>query len=325
VATFSDTPDGGALRRRLAWPGGARAQRAASETAKRVQFSAPLYPYLLLLPQMAIVVIFFYLPSYQAVLSSFHLEDPFGFGSTFVGLENYATVLSSSEYLRTARFTVVFSAIVTFLSLAIALLLAVKADQVIRGQATYKTLLMWVYAIAPPVAGLMGVMFFDQHIGPLTDAAAFLGWEMRVGLDYFDTAFAMTVVSVWKQVPVNFIFFLSGLQSIPASVREAALIDCRNGMRRFWTVTFPLLAPTTFFLLVINITYALFDTFGVVDVMMRGEPGDKPRTLVYQVFLDGFRGGDLGGSSAQSVILMIVVLALTVLQFRFIERRVHYS
>jgi sn-glycerol 3-phosphate transport system permease protein len=326
VAVVTETPGGGALRRRLPWSRrDAPAEAAPGEAAKRVQFEAPLYPYLLLLPQMAIVVIFFYLPSYQAVVSSFYLEDPFGFGSTFVGFENYQTVLSSSEYLRTARFTVVFSAVVTFLSLAIALLLAVKADQVIRGQATYKTLLMWVYAIAPPVAGLMGVMFFDQHIGPLTDFAALFGWEMRVGLDHFDTAFAMTVVSVWKQVPVNFIFFLSGLQSIPASVREAAMIDCRNGMRRFWTVTFPLLAPTTFFLLVINITYALFDTFGVVDVMMRGEPGDKPRTLVYQVFLDGFRGGDLGGSSAQSVILMVVVLGLTVLQFRFIERRVHYS
>lgn len=270
-------------------------------------------------------MIFFYLPSYEAVRSSFFLEDPFGFGSSFVGMENYATILSSSEYLRTARFTLVYTALVTFFSLAIALLLAVKADAVIRGQSSYKTLLMWVYAIAPPVAGLMGVMFFDQHIGPLTDAARFVGWDMRVGLDYFDTAFAMTVVAIWKQVPVNFIFFLSGLQSIPASVREAAMIDCRNAARRFWTVTFPLLAPTSFFLLIINITYALFDTFGVIDVMIRGEPGDKPRTLVYQVFLDGFRGNDLGGSSAQSVILMLIVLALTVLQFRFIERRVHYT
>jgi sn-glycerol 3-phosphate transport system permease protein len=325
MAIASENPDGGALRRRLPWPRRAAAKAAPGEAAKRVQFSSPVYPYLLLLPQMAIVIVFFYLPSAEAIRSSFFLEDPFGFGSTFVGLENYDTVLSNPEYLRTTRFTIVFTAIVTFFSLAIALLLAVKADAVIRGQATYKTLLMWVYAIAPPVAGLMGVMVFDQHIGPFTDFAALFGWEMRVGLNHFDTAFAMTVVSVWKQVPVNFIFFLSGLQSIPASIREAALIDCRNGMRRFWTVTFPLLAPTAFFLLVINITYALFDTFGVIDVMMRGEPGDKPRTLVYQVFLDGFRGNDLGGSSAQSVILMIVVLALTILQFRYIERRVHYT
>ncbi len=322
----TENTGGGALRRRLPWTRRTASVEAPPQAgAKRVQFSSPLYPWLLLIPQLSIVVIFFYLPSYEALRSSFFLEDPFGFGSTFVGMENYQTVLTSSEYVRTARFTLVYTALVTFFSLAIALVLAIKADTVIRGQASYKTLLMWVYAIAPPVAGLMGVMFFDQHIGPLTDVAAFFGWDMRVGLDYFDTAFAMTVVSVWKQVPVNFIFFLSGLQSIPASIREAALIDCRNGVRRFWTVIFPLLAPTSFFLLIINITYALFDTFGVIDVMIRGEPGDKPRTLVYQVFLDGFRGNDLGGSSAQSVILMLLVLALTILQFRFIERRVHYT
>ena len=311
---------GGATRPRLL----ARLAPAAPPM-KRMQFRSPVYPWLLLLPQMSIVLVFFFWPSWQAIQSSFYLEDPFGFSSSFVGLENYQNALGSREYARTARFTVLFTAVVTLLSLALALLLAVKADAVIRGQATYKTLLMWVYAIAPPIAGLMGVMFFDQHIGPLTDFAALLGYQLKVGQNYWDTALAMTVVSVWKQVPVNFIFFLSGLQAIPASVREAAMIDCRSAARRFWTVTFPLLAPTSFFLLIINITYALFDTFGVIDVMMREEPGDKPRTLVYQVFLDGFRGNDLGGSSAQSVILMIVVFALTVVQFRLIERRVHYS
>ena len=202
--------------------------------------------------------------------------------------------------------------LVTFFSLAIALLLAVKADAVLRGAKTYRTLLMWVYAIAPPVAGLLGILLFDQHVGPLVDLAAFFGWEMKIGVNYWDTAFAMITVSIWKQVPVNFIFFLSGLQGIPRSVREAAMIDCRSPGRRFWTVTFPLLAPTGFFLLIINITYALFDTFGVIDIMMKGEPGNNPMTLVYKVFLDGFRGNDLGGSSAQSVILMVLVLALTV-------------
>ncbi|WP_313195555.1 ABC transporter permease subunit [Shinella zoogloeoides] len=292
---------------------------------KRVQFSSPYLPYLFLAPQMAIIFVFFYWPSVQAIQSSFYLEDPFGFGSTFVGLSNYADALGSVQYQSIARFTVVFTALVTFLSLGIGMLLAVKADAVLKGSSTYKTLLIWVYAIAPPVAGLMGMMFFDQHIGPLVKFAALFGWDMKVGLNYTDTAFAMIVVSVWKQIPYNFIFILSGLQGIPASVREAAAIDCRSGFRRFWTMTLPLLAPTAFFLLIINMTYALFDTFGVIDVMVKDKAANNPITLVYKVYMDGFRGNDLGGSSAQSVILMIVVFVLTVFQFRFIERRVHYN
>lgn len=292
---------------------------------KRVQFSSPFLPYLFIAPQMAIIFVFFYWPSVQAIQSSFFLEDPFGFGSTFVGLSNYADALGSVQYQAIARFTVVFTALVTFLSLGIGMLLAVKADAVLKGSATYKTLLIWVYAIAPPVAGLMGMMFFDQHIGPLVKFAALFGWDMKVGLNYYDTAFAMIAVSVWKQIPYNFIFILSGLQSIPVSVREAAAIDCRSGFRRFWTMTLPLLAPTAFFLLIINMTYALFDTFGVIDVMVKDKAANNPITLVYKVYMDGFRGNDLGGSSAQSVILMIVVFVLTIFQFRFIERRVHYN
>ena len=292
---------------------------------KRVQFSSPFLPDLFIAPQMAIIFVFFYWPSVQAIQSSFYLEDPFGFGSTFVGLSNYADALGSVQYQAIARFTVVFTALVTFLSLGIGMLLAVKADAVLKGSAIYKTLLIWVYAIAPPVAGLMGMMFFDQHIGPLVKFAALFGWDMKVGLNYYDTAFAMIAVSVWKQIPYNFIFILSGLQSIPVSVREAAAIDCRSGVRRFWTMTLPLLAPTAFFLLIINMTYALFDTFGVIDVMVKDKAANNPITLVYKVYMDGFRGNDLGGSSAQSVILMIVVFVLTIFQFRFIERRVHYN
>lgn len=292
---------------------------------KRVQFSSPYLPYLFLAPQMAIIAVFFYWPSIQAIQSSFYLEDPFGFGSTFVGLSNYADAIGSAQYQSIARFTVVFTALVTFLSLGLGMLLAVKADAVLKGSSTYKTLLIWVYAIAPPVAGLMGMMFFDQHIGPLVKFAALFGWDMKVGLNYNDTAIAMVIVSVWKQIPYNFIFILSGLQSIPVSVREAAAIDCRSGTRRFWTMTLPMLAPTAFFLLIINMTYALFDTFGVIDVMVKDKAANNPITLVYKVYMDGFRGNDLGGSSAQSVILMIVVFVLTIFQFRFIERRVHYN
>ncbi|ANV24271.1 ABC transporter permease subunit [Agrobacterium pusense] len=292
---------------------------------KRVQFSSSFVPYLFLAPQLAVIFIFFYWPSVQAIHSSFYIEDPFGFGASFVGLANYSDAIFSPEYLSIAKFTVVFTVLVTFFSLALGLLLAVKADAVIRGSSTYKTLLISVYAIAPPVAGLIGMMFFDQHIGPFVKMAAFLGWDMKVGLNYFDTAFAMIVVAVWKQIPYNFIFFLSGLQGVPVSVREAASIDCRSGFRRFWTVIMPLLAPTAFFLLIINITYALFDTFGVIDVMVKDKAANNPITLVYKVFLDGFRGNDIGGSSAQSVILMLVVFVLTIIQFRFIEKRIHYN
>jgi len=292
---------------------------------KRAGFTTRWLPILLLLPQLSIIVIFFYWPAGHAVQSSFFLQDPFGFGSTFVGLENYVGLFQSSEYMRIARFTVIFTAVVTFFSLALALLLAVKADKVIRGAKSYRTLLMWVYAVAPPVAGFIGLIMFNQSWGPLTRLFGWFGYDFVLGVNYWDTAFAMMLVSVWKQVPVNFIFFLSGLQSIPKTVREAALIDNRSATGRFWDVTFPLLAPTAFFLLIINITYALFDTFGVVDTLVKGEPGNNPMTLVYKVYVDGFRGNDLGGSSAQSVILMLLVLALTVFQFRLVERRIHYT
>jgi sn-glycerol 3-phosphate transport system permease protein len=298
---------------------------AAEAGMKRVQFSSSYVPYLFLAPQLAVIFIFFYWPSIQAVQSSFYIEDPFGFGASFVGFANYSDALFNPEYLSIAKFTVVFTVLVTFFSLALGLLLAVKADAVIRGSSAYKTVLISIYAIAPPVAGLIGMMFFDQHIGPFVRMAAMLGWDMKVGLNYFDTAFAMVVVAVWKQIPYNFIFFLSGLQSVSVAVREAAAIDCRSGFRRFWTVIMPLLAPTAFFLLIINITYALFDTFGVIDVMVKDKAANNPITLVYKVFLDGFRGNDIGGSSAQSVILMLVVFVLTVIQFRFIEKRIHYN
>ncbi len=292
---------------------------------KRAAFSTVWLPVALLLPQLVIIMAFFYWPAAHAVQSSFYLQDPFGFGSTFVGFDNYTDLWNNREYMRIARFTVVFTLLVTFLSLAIALLLAVKADKVLRGARTYRTLLMWVYAVAPPVAGFIGVILFNQSWGPLTRLANLVGWDLLLGVNFNDTAFAMVLMSVWKQIPVNFIFFLSGLQSIPRSVREAALIDNRSASGRFWQVTFPLLAPTGFFLLIINITYALFDTFGTIDTLVKGEPGNNPMTLVYKVYVDGFRGNDMGGSSAQSVILMVLVLALTIFQFRLVERRIHYT
>ena len=228
------------------------------------------------------------------------------------------------DWLKSAGFTIVFSSLVTFFSLALALLLAVKANEVLRSARSYRTLLMWGYAIAPPVAGLMGNLMFNPLIGDAYKALNAIGWDFNHRLDGFDASFVVILISVWKQVSVNFIFFLSGLQGIPHSVQEAAMLDCQNPRRRFWTITFPLLAPTTFFLMVINITYAFFETFGIIDTTTRGGPGGATNTLVYKVYTDGFLGADLGGSSAQSVVLMIMVLALTVVQFRFIERKVHY-
>ena len=309
----------------VAWIGRPPARLRGHRIVKRTTFSNPWLPILLLSPQLAIIAVFFYWPAGYALHSSFYLQDPFGFGSTFVGVDNYTRLATATNYRDALNFTIVFTLLVTFFSLAIALLLAVKADKVIRGARTYRTLLMWVYAIAPPVAGLMGVMLFDQSRGNMTQLFQSLGWDYTIGVNYWDTATAMIIVSVWKQIPVNFIFFLSGLQAIPQSVREAAMIDNRSGLRRFWDLTFPLLAPTAFFLLIINITYALFDTFGIIDTLVKGEPGNNPMTLVYRVFVDGFRGGDLGGSSAQSVVLMVLVLILTIIQFRFLERRIHYT
>ncbi len=292
---------------------------------EKAQFQNRWMPYLLLAPQMLIIAIFFFWPAAEAIRASFYLEDPFFGRATFVGLQNYRDAFAASDYQRTVWFTIVFTVLVSVISLGLGLMLAVSADRVLRGQSSYKTLLMWVYAIAPPVAGLIGVMLFDQHIGPLVDFVAIFGWDMRVGVDYWDTGIAMIVVSTWKQVPYCFIFFLSGLQSIPTAVKEASAIDCRSETRRFWTITFPLLAPTTFFLLILNITYAMFETFGTIDQIVKDQPGNSPVTLVYKVFRDGFRGNDIGGSSAQSVVLMVVVLLLTIAQFRLIERRIHYT
>lgn len=291
---------------------------------KRVQFEHSSIPYLFVAPQIIIIVIFFLWPAAQAIYQSFLLEDAFGLSSQFVWFRNYSDTILSTSWLQAASFTAIFSVIVTFLSLSIALLLAVKANEVIRGASTYKTTLMWAYAIAPPVAGLMGNLMFNPLIGDLYKFLNAIGWDFNHKLDSFDASFVVILISVWKQVSVNFIFFLSGLQGIPKAVNEASMMDCSSPTRRFWTITFPLLAPTTFFLMVINITYAFFETFGIIDTTTQGAPGGSTTTLVFKVFQDGFRGADLGGSSAQSVVLMLLVLALTVVQFRFIERKVHY-
>ncbi len=289
----------------------------------RQQFRHSPLPYWFLAPQIIIIAIFFLYPAAKAVYLSFMLEDPWGLSSTFVWFENYQILFSSSEYLNSLMFTLGFSLVVSFLSLAIALLLAVKANNILHGQGLYKISLTWVYAVAPAVAGVIGVFLFRPNIGIMTDLFASLGWDFSLQ-NRHDAMIALVIVAVWKQISVNFVYFLAGLQSIPKSVQEASLLDCTSSTKRFWTITFPLLAPTGFFLLVINLTYAFFDTFGIIDTMTGGGPGGSTNALVYKVFRDGFIGADLGGSSAQSVVLLLLVLLLTFLQFRFIEKRIHY-
>ena len=292
---------------------------------KRVVFRSTWLPWLLVAPQLAIVIIFFFWPAGQALLQSVQQEDAFGASVEFVGLENFRHLWQDASYLASFKITLLFSALVAALGLALSLMLAVMADRVVKGAAIYKTLLIWPYAVAPAVAGVLWLFMFAPSIGMVSH------WLRAAGLDWnhlMNSGHAMALIvmaAVWKQISYNFLFFLAGLQSIPKSLIEAAAIDGAGPWRRFWSVQFPLLSPTTFFLLVMNVVYAFFDTFGIVDAATQGGPGQDTSILVYKVYHDGFKALDLGGSAAQSVVLMIMVVALTIFQFRFIEKRVQYQ
>ena len=291
---------------------------------KRVVFQNRWLPYLLVAPQLAITLIFFFLPAGQAIYQSVLMQDPFGLSTEFVGLQNFETLLSDPNYVSSFKITMVFSALVAFLGLAISLLLAVCADRVLRGASAYKTFLIVPYAVAPAVAGVLWMFIFNPTLGVLSYVMRMFGIDWNYLVDADQALTLLVIAAVWKQVSYNFIFFLAGLQAIPKSLLEAAAMDGAGPFRRFWTVVFPLLSPTAFFLLVMNIVYAFFDTFAIVDATTMGGPGQDTNILVYKVFVDGFRNMDFGGSAAQSVILMVMVIILTVIQFRFIERRVNY-
>jgi sn-glycerol 3-phosphate transport system permease protein len=291
---------------------------------KNAYFSGLTVPALLLLPQLAITIVFFYWPASQAVWQSFLLQDAFGISTDFVWFENYVTLFSNPGYYKALVNTAIFSSFVCILSLSIALLFAVMADRAIRGAEVYKTLLIWPYAVAPAIAGVLWLFMFDPSLGMLARGLQSLGiaWNPRLNGNH---AMALVILAAtWKQISYNFLFFLAGLQSIPKSVIEAAVIDGARPMRRFWTIVFPLLSPTTFFLLVVNIVYVFFDTFGIIDTVTGGGPSGATETLVYKVYSDGKGGSDLGGSAAQSVILLVMVIAMTAVQFKFIERKVSY-
>jgi len=291
---------------------------------KKVFFRGRLLPLALLAPQLAVTFVFFFWPAGRAIYGSLLREDAFGFTREFVGLENFRDVLSDPNWLNAALNSLVFSGLVAGLALGIALFLAVQADKSIRGVSVYRSLLIWPYAVAPAVAAVLWLFLFQPQVGLIGRGLNAIGvpWDYRLNGGHAMTL--IVIAAVWKQIAYNFIFFLAGLQSIPAAVLEAAAIDGARPARRFWTVVFPLLSPTTFFLLVVNLTYAFFETFGIIHALTSGGPGKATETLIYKVYVDGVENLNLGASSAQSVILMVLVIGLTAIQFRAIERKVHY-
>ena len=291
---------------------------------KRVVFRSRWLPYALLAPQLVITIVFFFWPATQALYQSLLQQDPFGITVEFVGLENFRELFSSSHYLASFRVTAVFSLLVASIGLSVSLVLAVFADRAIRGASFYKTLLIWPYAVAPAVAAVLWLFLFNPSLGVVAHWIRGLGIGWDPLLDGDNALTLVVIAAVWKQISYNFLFFLAGLQSIPKSLIEAAAIDGAGPGRRFWTIVFPLLSPTTFFLLVVNIVYAFFDTFAIIDVATGGGPGQATEILVYKVYKDGFKALDLGSSAAQSVVLMAIVIGLTVIQFRFVERKVQY-
>jgi sn-glycerol 3-phosphate transport system permease protein len=291
---------------------------------KKVTFRSSWLPWALLAPQAVIILVFFYWPAVQTIVQSFQQQDVFGSSVVWIGLENFRNLFNDETYVASFMVTAKFSLMVAFFGIALSLVLAYFADRVARGTLVYRTLLIWPYAVAPAVAGVIWLFLFSPSIGIIAYALR----EMNVAWDpLLNSNHAMALVvmaAVWKQISYNFLFFVAGLQSIPRSLVEAAAIDGAGAWRRFWTIQFPLLSPTTFFLLVINVVYAFFDTFGIIDAATHGGPGKDTAILVYKVYFDGFKALDLGGSAAQSAVMMVIVIALTVVQFRFVEKKVNY-
>ncbi len=291
---------------------------------KRVTFRGWLLPAALVLPQLAVTAVFFFYPAGQAVWQSLFIPDPFGLKSQFVGFGNFEFLLNDPFYRASFVTTAVFSSLVTLVSMGVALWLAVLADRLIKSSGTYRTLLIWPYAVAPAVAGVLWLFMFNTRVGLVSWYLGLLGYDWNHVLNGEEAMALVVIASSWGRISYNFLFFLAGLQAIPASVIEAAAIDGARFWKRFWTIVFPLLSPTTFFLLVVNVVYAFFETFGVIHTITSGGPQQATTILVYKVYADGFVGQDQGSSAAQSVILLVVVGLLTIVQFKYIERKVHY-
>jgi sn-glycerol 3-phosphate transport system permease protein len=291
---------------------------------KRVVFKSAWLPWVLIAPQMVVICVFFFWPAGQAMLQSLQQSDAFGTSVDWVGLDNFRNLWNDASYMASFQTTAVFSILVAVLGIALSLMLAVFADRVVRGASIYKTLLIWPYAVAPAVAGVLWLFMFSPSIGIVAYWLGLLGVDWNHLMNSRHAMALVVMAAVWKQLSYNFLFFLAGLQSIPKSLIEAAAMDGARPWRRFWTIQFPLLTPTSFFLLVINIVYAFFDTFAIIDSTTQGGPGKDTAILVYKVYFDGFKAMDLGGSAAQSVVLMVIVVAMTVVQFKFVEKKVNY-
>jgi sn-glycerol 3-phosphate transport system permease protein len=291
---------------------------------KRVVFQHRFLPYLLVAPQLLITFVFFIWPAAQALQQSVLLEDAFGLSTRFVWLENFQRLFGDPNYLNASTVTVIFSVSTATLAMSVGLLLAAMADRVLRGATGYRTLLLSPYAVAPAVAGVLWLFLFNPVVGIVAHLLRGVGYTWNHQLNGGQALFLVIIAASWKQISYNFLFFLAGLQAIPHSVIEAAAVDGAGPGTRFWRIIFPLLSPTTFFLVVVNVVYAFIETFGIIHTVTSGGPAKATETLVYKVFNDGFIGLDLGGSAAQSVVLMAIVIGLTVVQFRYLERRVQY-
>ena len=291
---------------------------------KRVVFRSRWLPWTLLAPQGLVIAVFFFWPAGQAVVQSFQQSDAFGTSVEWVGLDNFRNLFNDPTYLASFWTTALFSVLVAGIGIVVSLALAIFADRIVRFAMVYKTLLIVPYAVAPVIAGVLWVFLFSPSIGVVTHYLGRLGYNWNHLMNESQAMALIVLASVWKQISYNFLFFLAGLQSIPKALIEAASIDGAGPWRRFWNIQLPLLSPTTFFLLVINIVYAFFDTFGIIDAATQGGPGQSTSILVYKVYLDGFKALDLGGSAAQSVVLMAIVVVLTVIQFRYVEKKVQY-
>ncbi|WP_061781648.1 sn-glycerol-3-phosphate ABC transporter permease UgpA [Vibrio nereis] len=289
-----------------------------------VVFKNKWLPVALIAPQLIITLVFFIWPAGQAIFQSSQLEDAFGMSREFVGLENFEKLLNDPYYLDSLLTTLQFSVSVAVLALISALVLSAFAEQIVRGATMYRTFLIWPYAVAPVVAGSLWLFLFDPTIGIATQMLAWFGVDWNPTLNGNHAMWMVIVTSTWKQISYNFLFFLAALQSVPRSLHEAAAIDGSGPVKRFITISFPLISPTSFFLLVVNFVYAFFDTFAIIHAMTQGGPSNSTSTLVYKVYNDGFIGLDLGSSAAQSVILMILVATLTVFQFKYVEKKVAY-
>ena len=291
---------------------------------KRVVFKNKILPYFLVAPQIIITLVFFIWPASMALYQSVQQEDAFGLSTVFVGLDNFRYIFTDPIYLNSIKVTMIFSFSVAAIAMVTALLLAVMAERVIRGATTYKTFIIWPYAVAPVVAAVLWYFLFNPTVGMITFFLKAIGIDWNFTLDGTQAMILVIIAAAWRQISYNFLFFLAGLQAIPRPFIEAAAIDGASPWKRFWTIVFPMLSPTVFFLLVMNLVYAFFETFGVIHAITEGGPSEATNIMVFKIYHDVFESLDLGGSAAQSVILMAFVILLTVIQFRYLEKKVHY-